>query len=172
MMRQRPRVLQRSVTRSARAGRCVAVAVAAVYDQRHHLQTAKPMKTACVHIVANRPRDLPCTGVMGDLHRRMHEHRNGVAEGFSKKYNTTTRTSCRGSHPCRALKARLFWRERSRTAGDIGERIWSSERARDGTIWRQRVFDVEWPCILGDAAHPQTAAPAQQGPAPRRAGTG
>jgi putative endonuclease len=41
-----------------------------------------------VYIVASRSRVL-YTGVTGNLDRRMWEHRNGVYEGFSKKYRCT-----------------------------------------------------------------------------------
>lgn len=39
-----------------------------------------------VYIVTNRTHGTLCTGVTGDLARRIREHRNSVAEGFTARY--------------------------------------------------------------------------------------
>ncbi|NQT76565.1 MAG: GIY-YIG nuclease family protein [Bacteroidetes bacterium] len=40
-----------------------------------------------VYILANNHRKVLYTGVTNNLHRRLYEHRNGINEGFTKKYN-------------------------------------------------------------------------------------
>ena len=44
------------------------------------------MSAYYVYIVTNKPRGTLYTGVTNDLVRRMHEHREGLADGFSKRY--------------------------------------------------------------------------------------
>jgi putative endonuclease len=44
------------------------------------------MKTYWVYILTNRPRGTLYVGVTSNLIRRIYEHREGVAEGFSKTY--------------------------------------------------------------------------------------
>ena len=44
------------------------------------------MKGGRVYIVTNRPNGTPYIGVTSDLARRAWEHREGVAEGFTKRY--------------------------------------------------------------------------------------
>jgi len=44
------------------------------------------MQGGWVHITRNRPNDTLYVGVTGDLVRRVREHREGVAEGFTKRY--------------------------------------------------------------------------------------
>ena len=44
------------------------------------------MKTAYVYILANQKRGTLYTGVTNDLVRRIHEHREGAVDGFTKKY--------------------------------------------------------------------------------------
>ena len=44
------------------------------------------MKHYYVYIVASRSRVL-YTGVTNDLHRRMHQHKHKLVEGFTKNYN-------------------------------------------------------------------------------------
>lgn len=40
-----------------------------------------------VYILASKPRGTLYTGVTNDLIRRIHEHKEGHAEGFTKKYD-------------------------------------------------------------------------------------
>lgn len=47
------------------------------------------MKQYYVYIMTNRSKTL-YTGVTNDLMRRVYEHKNKMAEGFTKKYNITT----------------------------------------------------------------------------------
>jgi putative endonuclease len=42
-----------------------------------------------VYILASRPRGTLYVGVTNDLVRRVHEHREGVADGFTKRYGVT-----------------------------------------------------------------------------------
>jgi putative endonuclease len=44
------------------------------------------MQGGWVYIVTNRPNGILYTGVTSDLARRSWEHRQGVAEGFTKRY--------------------------------------------------------------------------------------
>ena len=46
----------------------------------------EPMQGGWVYIVTNRPNGTLYVGVTGDLARRLWEHREGVADGFTKKY--------------------------------------------------------------------------------------
>ena len=39
-----------------------------------------------MYILASRPRGTLYTGVTNDLVRRVHEHRQGVGDGFTKRY--------------------------------------------------------------------------------------
>ena len=45
------------------------------------------MKTPCVYIMANRRNGTLYTGVTSDLVKRVWQHRQGVADGFTKKYD-------------------------------------------------------------------------------------
>ena len=40
-----------------------------------------------VYILTNSTNDVMYIGVTNDLHRRLHEHRNELIEGFTKKYH-------------------------------------------------------------------------------------
>jgi putative endonuclease len=42
-----------------------------------------------VYIITNKNNTVLYTGVTGDLKKRVYEHRNKMAEGFSKRYNLT-----------------------------------------------------------------------------------
>ena len=44
------------------------------------------MKTPCVYIVGNKRNGTLYTGVTSDIARRAFEHRNGLIEGFTKRY--------------------------------------------------------------------------------------
>jgi len=44
-------------------------------------------KTYAVYIMTNRPRGVLYTGITSDLPGRVQQHRMGVREGFTKKYN-------------------------------------------------------------------------------------
>ena len=41
----------------------------------------------CIYIMTNKPRGLPYIGVTSDLLARTHQHRAGLADGFTKRYN-------------------------------------------------------------------------------------
>lgn len=45
------------------------------------------MKGGWVYIMTNRPNGILYVGVTSDLARRVWEHREGVLDGFTKKYN-------------------------------------------------------------------------------------
>jgi len=44
------------------------------------------MERGWVYILTNRPNGIPCVGVTSDLARRVWEHREGLADGFTKRY--------------------------------------------------------------------------------------
>ncbi len=44
------------------------------------------MAGGCVYIMTNRPNGTLYVGVTADLPRRVHEHRSGVIEGFTKRH--------------------------------------------------------------------------------------
>ena len=46
------------------------------------------MKTYYVYIMSNTTGTL-YTGITGNLERRIYEHKNGLGDGFTKKYNIT-----------------------------------------------------------------------------------
>ncbi len=48
------------------------------------------MKHGYVYILANQPYGTLYIGVTSDLQRRMHEHKRGLIEGFTKKYGLKT----------------------------------------------------------------------------------
>ncbi len=44
-------------------------------------------KRPCVYIVASKRNGTLYTGVTSDLVKRVYEHKNGLADGFTKKYD-------------------------------------------------------------------------------------
>ena len=46
------------------------------------------MNNYYVYILSNKIRSVLYVGVTNDLERRVEEHRQGVVDGFTKKYNT------------------------------------------------------------------------------------
>ncbi len=57
-----------------------------------HSQSSKTlelqgMKTYYVYILASKRNGTLYVGVTNDLRRRMYEHKNGIIEGFTKKYS-------------------------------------------------------------------------------------
>ena len=44
----------------------------------------------CVYILASGPGGTLCVGVTNDLVRRVYEHREGLADGFTKRYSVKT----------------------------------------------------------------------------------
>jgi putative endonuclease len=47
------------------------------------------MKPGWVYIVTNRPHGTIYLGVTANLSRRVHEHREGLCEGFTRRYSLT-----------------------------------------------------------------------------------
>ncbi|MCH9852143.1 MAG: GIY-YIG nuclease family protein [Alphaproteobacteria bacterium] len=45
------------------------------------------MKHPCLYILASKKNGTLYIGVTGDIVQRIHEHKSGVMEGFTKKYN-------------------------------------------------------------------------------------
>ena len=45
------------------------------------------MKSPCVYILTNKINTTLYIGVTSDLQKRIYQHKNGVVDGFSKKYN-------------------------------------------------------------------------------------
>ena len=56
------------------------------------------MDGAWVYIMTNRPNGTLYTGVTSDLPRRVWEHREGVADGFTKRYGLKRLVYCE-AHP-------------------------------------------------------------------------
>jgi len=85
-------------------------------------------KAYSVYIMTNRPRGVLYTGITSDLPGRVHTHRQGLLEGFTKKYN------------CR----RLVWFE---THPDVDHAITREKRIKH---WR-RIWKID----LVEALNPQ-----------------
>jgi putative endonuclease len=48
-----------------------------------------------VYIMTNNPRShVLCTGITGDLPRRVHEHKSKLTPGFTSRYNLTRLVHC------------------------------------------------------------------------------
>ncbi len=63
-------------------------------------------RTYYVYILASGPNGTLYTGMTNDLSRRVYEHREGVVEGFTKKYGVKRlvyfeQFHCRRCHPSR-----------------------------------------------------------------------
>ena len=63
------------------------------------------MKTYFVYIMSSYRRVL-YTGVTGNLKRRVYEHRHGIRDGFTKRYNVTRLVYYESSSNIRAAIAR------------------------------------------------------------------
>ena len=48
------------------------------------------MREPCVYILTNKPRGVLYIGVTSDLPQRIWQHKNGVTEGFAKRYRIQT----------------------------------------------------------------------------------
>ena len=57
-------------------------------DGVHGAETVSPLKlgTYYVYLLTNRNHNVLYTGVTNNLERRLYEHKNGLAEGFTKRY--------------------------------------------------------------------------------------
>ena len=53
------------------------------------LMTSPDHKRMCVYILASKKNGTLYTGVTSDLRKRVWEHQNHVADGFTEKYNVT-----------------------------------------------------------------------------------
>ena len=87
-----------------------------------HAEQYTTMRGGWIYIVTNRPNGTLYTGVTSNLSRRIHEHREGLIDGFSKhhglkrlvydeRYETITEAIQREKnmkHWSRAWKARLI----------------------------------------------------------------
>jgi putative endonuclease len=61
-------------------------AIHAVVAVRASLSQCRVMKEAWAYIMTNRPNGTLYSGVTSDLAKRVWEHREGVADGFTKRY--------------------------------------------------------------------------------------
>jgi putative endonuclease len=52
-----------------------------------HVLHHAPMAGGYVYILASKPNGVLYVGVTSDLIRRIYEHRNGLIDGFTKKYS-------------------------------------------------------------------------------------
>ncbi|SFU13568.1 GIY-YIG nuclease family protein [Mesorhizobium sp. YR577] len=84
--------------------------------------------TGYVYILASRKNGTLYTGVTGDLERRVWEHREGLTDGFTKKYGVR----------------RLVW---YRDYVDIGDAIVDEKRIKK---WRRK-----WKLELIEAMNPE-----------------
>jgi putative endonuclease len=55
-------------------------------QQRGFFSGRAPLKIPCVYILASRPNGTLYVGVTSDLHQRMADHKQGLIEGFTKRY--------------------------------------------------------------------------------------
>ncbi len=52
------------------------------------------MRNPCVYIMASQPNGTLYVGVTSDLARRAYEHRNGLVEGFTRRYGCKSLVWC------------------------------------------------------------------------------
>ena len=82
----------------------------------------------CVYLLASRPHGTLYVGVTNDLVRRVYEHREGLADGFTKQYDVKT----------------LVWFE---STGSIEAAISREKQIKN---WKR-----EWKLALVQTANPQ-----------------
>ena len=93
------------------------------------------MRGGWIYIMTNRPNGTLYTGVTSDLARRIHEHREGVYDGFTKRYG---------------LK-RLVYYERY---DDVRNAIQREKNIKHWSrAWKARlILDPEWRDLYDDLA--------------------
>lgn len=95
------------------------------------------MKGGTVYIVTDKTNGVLCTGVTSDLVGRIFEHREGLIEGFTKRYG------------CR----RLVWFEDHPTIGDA---VWRERRIKTwNRAWKVRLIlemNPEWRDLYPEVA--------------------
>ncbi|BBE72592.1 GIY-YIG nuclease family protein [Oharaeibacter diazotrophicus] len=95
------------------------------------------MKSGTVYIVTNRPNGILYTGVTSDLVGRIFEHREGLIDGFTKRYGCT----------------RLVWYEDHE---EIGDAIWRERRIKTwNRAWKVRLIlglNPEWRDLYAEVA--------------------
>jgi len=84
-------------------------------------------KHYCVYIVTNQSHSVLYLGRTENLARRMYEHRNGLLEGFSKKYNTH----------------KLVYVEVHTTAEDAAQSEWKMKKWR--REWKENIINKQNP---------------------------
>jgi putative endonuclease len=60
-----------------------------VFEAAAVSHTLAQMRASWVYIMTNRPNGTLYTGVTADIARRAYEHREGLCEGFTKRYGLT-----------------------------------------------------------------------------------
>ena len=95
-------------------------------------------KTLFVYVMTNRPRGTLYIGVTSDLVRRVHEHKTGAADGFTKRYSVT----------------RLVWYELAETMDSAILR--EKQIKKWNRAWKVRLIEASnpdwldlWPGIAG-----------------------
>jgi putative endonuclease len=89
-------VLQNSGARKRAAGtidlilRCEAHPISSLPGSTRQSMLKGSMKSYWVYILASRPRGTLYVGMTNDLVRRVYEHREGLADGFTKEHRVKT----------------------------------------------------------------------------------